>query len=106
MKTKKKAVKQEDAELAEEFLLLKKRIAKADSRAWLLDLEKICKSWAMRRFGNDNLEDLAKNGLLDGWQPLLNEFAHARYGGGERDAFQNKESWKTASKLLNIQEDE
>ena len=60
----------------------------------------------MRLFGNDNLEDLSKNVLLDCWHLLLYEFAHARYGGGERDAFQNKESWKTASKLLNIQEDE
>ena len=106
LSAKAKQEKRDEDALAEQFLLLKKRVAKADSRMWLLDLEKICKSWAMRRFGNDNLEDLAKNGLLDGWQPLLNEFAHARYGGGERDAFQNKESWKTASKLLNIQEDE
>lgn len=103
---KKKAVKQEDAELAEEFLLLKKRIAKADSRAWLLDLEKICKSWAMMRYGSDNLEELAKAGTLEGFDSLLEEFAHARYGGGERDAFQNKETWKTAAKLLNIEEDE
>ena len=103
---KKKAVKEEDAELAEEFLLLKKRIAKADSRAWLLDLEKICKSWAMTRYGSDNLEELAKAGTLEGFDSLLEEFAHARYGGGERDAFQNKETWKTAAKLLNIEEDE
>lgn len=106
LEAKKKAVKQEDAALLEEFLLLKKRIAKAESRAWLLDLEKICKSWATKRYGNDNLEELVKSGSLEGWESLIEEFAHARYGGGNRDAFQNKETWKLAAKLLNIEEDE
>ncbi len=102
----KKAKQKEDDALLEEFLLLKKRIAKAESRAWLLDLEKICKSWATKRYGNDNLEELVKSGSLEGWESLIEEFAHARYGGGNRDAFQNKETWKLAAKLLNIEEDE
>ncbi len=97
---------QRDRSFAEEFLLLKKRVAKADSRSWLLDLEKICKSWAMAHLGSDNLEALANAGKLSGWKPLLDEFAHARYGGGDRDAFENKETWKLASKLLNIHEEE
>lgn len=97
---------QRDEAIAEEFRLLKKRVAKADSRIWLLDLEKICKSWATAHWGSDDLEALAKAGKLDGWASLLKEFAHARYGGGDRDAFENKETWKLASKLLNIHEEE
>lgn len=95
-----------EAALTEEFLLLKKRIAKADSRTWLLDLEKICKSWAKKRYGSESLEELSAAGILVGWESLLEEFAHARYGGGARDAFENKESWKLAAKLLNIEEEE
>ncbi|MBP5247036.1 MAG: hypothetical protein J6Z31_04190 [Fibrobacter sp.] len=98
--------KAEDKALADEFLLLKKRIAKAESRAWLLELEKICKSWAKKRYGSENLEELLKNGTLEGWDSLVDEFAHARYGGGDRDAFQNKETWKLAAKLLNIEDEE
>ncbi len=101
-----KAEKAEDSALTEEFFLLKKRIAKAESRAWLLDLEKICKSWAKKRFGSENLEGLVKAGTLEGWESLVDEFAHARYGGGNRDAFQNKETWKLAAKLLNMEEEE
>lgn len=103
---RKKATREEDDALKKEFLLLKARVAKADSRVWLLDLEKICKSWAKKRFGEDNLEALSRKGLLKGWDALLEAFAHARYGGGVRDAFENKETWKLAAKLLNIEEDE
>jgi len=102
----KRADQKEDAALVEEFLLLKKRITKAESRAWLLDLEKICKSWTKKRYGSENLEELVTAGTLEGWDLLIEEFAHARYGGGNRDAFQNKETWKLAAKLLNIEEDE
>lgn len=106
LEAKRSAARQEELALTEEFLLLKKRVAKADSRTWLLDLERICKSWAKSRYGNDSLEELAKAGTLVGWEPLLEEFAHARYGGGARDAFENKESWKMAAKLLNIEDEE
>ena len=103
---RKKAQFAEDDALKNEFLLLKKRIAGADSRTWLLELEKICKSWAKKRFGSENLEELASAGMLVGWESLLESFAHARYGGGARDTFENRETWKTAAKLLNIDEDE
>lgn len=103
---RKKARREEDESLKKEFLLLKARVSKADSRIWLLDLEKICKSWAKKRFDSDNLEELFRKGLLEGWDALLEAFAHARYGGGARDAFENKETWKLAAKLLNIEEDE
>jgi len=102
----KKARSEEDSRIAKDFLLLKKRIASADSREWLLELEKICKSFAQRNFGTDNLEELSKAGKLNGWDPLINEFAHARYGGGARDPFMNKESWKLAVRLLHIEEED
>lgn len=91
--------------ISEEFHALGKRVTKSDSRSWLLDLEKICKSWAKNQFGNDNLEALAKAGKIKGWDSLIENFAHARYGGGGQDAFEIKETWKLAAKLLNIQED-
>lgn len=95
----------EERTISKEFYSLGKRIAKSDSRSWLLDLEKICKSWAKNQFGNDNLESLAKAGKIKGWDSLIEDFAHARYGGGGYDAFEIKETWKLAAKLLNIQED-
>lgn len=103
---KRNARDEENAALQREFLLLKRRVANADSRTWLLELEKLCKSWAKKRFGNDNLEELSRNGSLEGWDALLETFAHARYGGGVRAAFENRETWKLAAKLLNIEEDE
>lgn len=82
--SRKRNARDENAALQREFLLLKRRVANADSRTWLLELEKLCKSWAKKRFGNDNLEELSRNGSLEGWDALLETFAHARYGGGVR----------------------
>ncbi len=96
----------EKQKLQAEFRILKQRINTADSREWLLSLEKVCKSWAMIRFGEDDLDALASAEKLDGWAPLLEEFAHARYGGGQRDAFMNRETWKIASRLMQMTEDE
>jgi len=96
-------------ELKEQMLVLKRRAASADSREWLLELEKVCKMYAAERFFLDasavNLEALAKNGDLEGWDALLEEFAHARYGGGKRDAFENRETWKAAMRLMGIEEE-
>lgn len=96
--------------LREQMLVLKRRVNVADSREWLLELEKVCKSYAAVRFGLDegkvNLETLAKNGDLKGWEGLVKAFAHARYGGGMRDAFENKETWKFAMKLMEMEEEE
>jgi hypothetical protein len=102
----KKELSTEDDRIAKDFLLLKKRLANADSREWLLALEKVCKSWAMSRFGEDDLDALANAEKLEGWAPLLEEFTHARYGGGQRDAFMNRETWKIASRLMQMTEDE
>lgn len=106
--------------LREKMLVLKQRVNTADSREWLLELEGVCKEYALDRFGaagcgltdaadvssaSVNLEELQKSGKLEGWESLLEEFAHARYGGGKRDAFENKETWKGAMKLMGVEEE-
>ena len=53
-----------------------------------------------------NLDALVKDGKLEGWEAIVEEFAHARYGGGKRDGFENKETWKAAMNLMGISEDE
>lgn len=96
-------------ELREQMLVLKRRINTADCREWLLDLEKVCKAYAAERFALDadkvKLEELLKNGDLEGWETLVEKFADARYGGGKRDAFENRETWKGAMKLMGIEEE-
>ena len=96
--------------LREQMMLLKQRVNSADSREWLLELEGVCKGYVARRFGIAasavNLETMVKDGRLEGWDALVEEFAHARYGGGKRDGFENRETWKTAMKLMDVSEDE
>jgi len=110
------AARRESAKaLQGKMMVLKHRVNSADSRQWLLELESVCKEFAAERIGLDvekvNLEVLQKNGDLDGfgggdgWASLLEEFAHARYGGGKRDGFENKETWKLAMKLMGIEEE-
>ena len=92
------------------MLVLKQRVNAADSREWLLELESICKEYVAEKFGLAasavNLDTLVKDGQLEGWESLVEEFAHARYGGGKRDGFENKETWKGAMKLMGISEDD
>ena len=92
------------------MLVLKQRVNTADSREWLLELESICKEYVAEKFGLAasavNLDTLEKDGQLEGWESLVEEFAHARYGGGKRDGFENKETWKGAMKLMGISEDD
>ena len=92
--------------LREKMVVLKQRVMVADSREWLLELESICKEYALHLFGSDSLDALVADGKLDGWKPLLEEFAHARYGGGKRDGFENKETWKLAMTLMGVEEDD
>ncbi|WP_405323941.1 BatD family protein [Fibrobacter sp.] len=101
--------------MREKMVVLKQRVMVADSREWLLELEGICKEYAFEKFGAAegtaaasavNLDALVADGKLDGWKPLLEEFAHARYGGGKRDSFENKETWKLAMTLMGIKEDD
>lgn len=92
------------------MVVLKQRTNAADSREWLLELESVCKEYVAAKFGMNaetvNLEELQKNGELEGWESLLEEFAHARYGGGKRDGYENRETWKGAMRLMGIQEEE
>ena len=92
------------------MLVLKQRVNTADSREWLLELESICKEYVAEKFGLAasavNLDTLVKDGQLEGWESLVEEFAHARYGGGKRDGFENKETWKGAMKLMGVSEDD
>ena len=96
--------------LRERMLVLKQRVNAADSREWLLELESVCKEYAAGKFGVAasavNLDELVKGGKLEGWESLVEEFAHARYGGGKRDGFENRETWKGAMALMGISEDE
>ena len=96
--------------LRERMMVLKQRVNSADSREWLLELESICKEYVAGRFGSAasavNLDNLVKEGKLEGWEGLVEDFAHARYGGGKRDGFENKETWKGAMKLMGISEED
>ena len=110
--------------LREKMVVLKQRVMVADSREWLLELEGICKEYAFEKFGAAegtaagmsadkmpaasavNLDALVADGKLDGWKPLLEEFARARYCGGKRDSFENKETWKLAMTLMGVKEDD
>ena len=105
-----------ESALRERMMVLKQRVNAADSREWLLELESVCKEYVAGRFpelveGGDNaasavnLDNLVKEGKLEGWDALVEEFAHARYGGGKRDGFENRETWKAAMKLMGIEED-
>ena len=101
--------------LREKMMVLKQRVMVADSREWLLELESVCKEYAFEKFGTAgtgaaaasavNLDALVADDKLDGWKPLLEEFAHARYGGGKRDSFENKETWKLAMTLMGVKEE-
>ncbi|MBR3070661.1 BatD family protein [Fibrobacter sp.] len=117
--------------LREKMMVLKQRVMVADSREWLLELEGVCKEYAVHKFPElaegttaesagasgmssakksaasaVNLDALVADGKLDGWKPLLEEFAHARYGGGKRDSFENKETWKLAMTLMGVKEED
>ena len=103
--------------LREQMMVLKQRVNTADSREWLLELESICKGYVARRLGiadgaldasassTVNLDALVKDGQLEGWETLVQEFAHARYGGGKRDGFENRETWKAAMRLMGVEEE-
>ena len=105
-----------DNALREQMMVLKQRVNTADSREWLLELESVCKGYVARRLrmadgSGDvaaaavNLDALVKDGQLEGWETLVQEFAHARYGGGKRDGFENRETWKAAMRLMGVEEE-
>ena len=102
--------------LREQMMVLKQRVNTADSREWLVERESVCKGYVANHFGiadgsGDvaaasavNLDALVKDGQLEGWDTLVQEFAHARYGGGKRDSFENRETWKAAMRLMGVEE--
>ncbi len=105
-----------DNALREQMMVLKQRVNTADSREWLLELESVCKGYVANHLrmadgSGDvaaaavNLDALVKDGQLEGWETLVQEFAHARYGGGKRDGFENKETWKAAMRLMGVEEE-
>lgn len=98
-----------ESALREKMVVLKQRVNSADSREWLLELESVCKEHVADCLGIAqsavNLDNLVKDGKLEGWETLVEEFAHARYGGGKRDGFENKETWKAAMRLMNLDEE-
>ena len=98
-----------ESALREKMVVLKQRVNSADSREWLLELESVCKEHVADCLGiaqsAGNLDNLVKEGKLEGWETLVEEFAHARYGGGKRDGFENKETWKAAMRLMNLDEE-
>ena len=106
-----------DNALREQMMVLKQRVNTADSREWLLELESVCKGYVAQNLGLSagmldasaastvNLDALVKDGQLEGWETLVQEFAHARYGGGKRDGFENKETWKAAMRLMGVEEE-
>lgn len=98
-----------ESALREKMVVLKQRVNSADSREWLLELESVCKEHVADFLGIAqsavNLDNLVKEGKLEGWETLVEEFAHARYGGGKRDGFENKETWKAAMRLMNLDEE-
>ena len=108
--------------LRERMMVLKQRVNVADSREWLLELEGAVKEFVFEKYGAAgvnsgaegavlwesaaavNLDALVKEGKLEGWEAIVEEFAHARYGGGKRDGFENRETWKAAMRLMGIEE--
>lgn len=109
------AKKAAEDKLQNRMMVLKQRVNSADSREWLLDLESVCKDFVALHLGifdgDVSLDALQNSGRLEpfggkeGWSDLLDEFAHARYGGGRRDGFENKETWKLAMKLMGFEEE-
>ncbi len=108
-KARVEAKKSFDKALLEKMMFLKQRARAADSRAWLLDLENVCREYAAEKLGVDvasvNLEELEKGGELPGWKELVELFGEARYGGGNRDHLANLETWKETFKLMNLEEE-
>ena len=104
-RAQKNAVEKRQSELLEKMLILKQRVHTAESREWLLELEKVCKGYAREKYGTDQLESLEKEGKLEGWKDILEQFAQARYGAASKDSFEIRETWKAAMKLMGVEEE-
>lgn len=91
--------------LVNEMLLLKARVSVADSREWLRDLEKTMNNFAQWKLKEESFTSAVKNKKIPNGENLFHLFEEARYGGGNRDVFENRETWKLAVSIMNLKED-
>lgn len=89
-------------DLVNEMRLLKSRVAVANSREWLLDLERVLNNYAKNYFSKKNFQTAVKSGEIQNAENLLRLFNEARYGGGNQDVFENRETWKLAVSIMNL----
>ena len=92
-------------DLVNEMRLLKSRVAVANSREWLLDLERVLNNYAKNYFSKKNFQTAVKSGEIQNAENLLRLFNEARYGGGNQDVFENRETWKLAVSIMNLNEE-
>lgn len=88
----------------DEMLVLKGRVEIAESRDWIRSLEEAVRHFALWKFGEGDLEKLAKAGKLEGWKETLALFSETRYGGGQKDSIALREVWKGAFLLMDLEE--
>lgn len=101
---KKRALEAAKMAVLDEMLVLKGRVAIAESRDWIRSLEEAVQHFALWKFGEGDLEKLAKAGKLEGWQETLALFSETRYGGGQKDSIALREVWKGAFALMELEE--
>lgn len=92
-------------DLVNEMRLLKSRVAVVNSREWLLDLERVLNNYAKNYFSKKNFQTAVKSGEIQNAENLLRLFNEARYGGGNQDVFENRETWKLAVSIMNLNEE-
>lgn len=86
-------------QVRERLELLAGRVMSADPRAWMRDLE-VCVQEAR------NWPEAKSPLQVEAWRKLEDSFAQARYGGGPRDAWENKEWLRLARTALDIHKDQ
>lgn len=101
---KERALEAAKMAVLDEMLVLKGRVAIAESRDWIRSLEEAVQHFALWKFGEGDLEKLSKAGRLDGWQETLALFSETRYGGGQKDSIALREVWKGAFALMELEE--
>lgn len=92
-------VKKIHKDLCDRLDVLAGRVQAAEPRAWMCDLEILCK------------DARAKSGALttlqnEAFVKLDEAFAQARYGGGPRDSWETREWLRVARQALNLNRDE
>jgi hypothetical protein len=85
----------EHQQLQAKFQTLASRVQVADPRAWILELEGLCKE--ARTLARKQASDKPEQ-----WKKLEDAFAQARYGGGPRDVWENKEWLRIARGIFEI----